>query len=489
MPSPEVDPAALTKAPAGGPIAGPAGPMTTTAASAPAAPVPAAGAGRAVRATPCAAPLRIAPRRLRLWATTLAILGLVPVVGAPGAGWSDWPAFWSGGAMAGSAAILTPASQFAWRAARGELAAFFPYPPGAAWLFGPAASLPLPASFALYGLLVLAAAAGAGFIAARVYRLDRTVALLAVLAWAPVMSSIVIGQNGPLALLLTLAAIAALVEGRDGLAGACAGLLLYKPTFAAPLLLLLLVRGHRRALVAVVAVALGWYLASTAATGGDWAWPAAWLGGIAGYQGIDFAGNADKAVSLPGLLLRLGLPWPVIAGLAGCVLLASLPILRRRPILEAASYASLLGVALSPHAWGYDAALVLPAMLWFLADRRQDDQPAEGRPRPPGVVGSRARLSSAVQERFLVPLLAPRGAGLDEPLRTRLIVAAYLLVQLWLFSRQTVVSAVAVVVLGATAIWLAVAWGLGPAPARPGSLPTAFGRTAQPAERGVAGSR
>src|SRR5207245_7739074 len=89
-----------------------------------------------------------------------------------------------------------------------------------------------------------------------------------------------------------------------------------------------------------------------------------------------------------------------------------LPRRARAPILEAASMACLIGVAASPHAWGYDAALVLPAIFWFL------------------------------------------GAGMAEPWRTRLVVAAYVVAPLWLFSRETGVSAVAVIVLVGAAVWL-----------------------------------
>ena len=179
-----------------------------------------------------------------------------------------------------------------------------------------------------------------------------------------------------------------------------------------------------------MAIAAGWYALGIIAAGGDWRWPGIWLDAVRGYLDADFAGNADKAVSVPGLVARLaGPPWlPLVAGAA--VVLVSLPRLARAPLLEAGSAACLVGVAVSPHAWGYDAALVGPFLLWLASEHRP----------------------------------------LDEPLRTRLIAAAYLLGPLWLFSRQTVVSAVAIVVIGLVLVWLVqtrrMASGVAPAPAR-----------------------
>ena len=352
--------------------------------------------------------LSIPPGRLRAWAIGLALIGLVPVVGAFAAGLHDWPAFWSAGATAGTPDLVDTARHLAWQRAHGLPEAFFAYPAGSAWLFAPFGWLPITAGFVLHGLLMLAAAIAAGWVAAPVYGLDRRVSVLAVLAFAPVTASVVLGQNGTLGLLLAVVAIAGLVTGRPLVAGLAIGLLLYKPTFAIPLIGLLLLRGRWRELLVVALAGALWYVAGVVAAAGDWLWLNPWLTGLGGYLDLDFAGNADKAVSLPGLLARLGLPGvvPVIAAVA--LVAVSLPRLARAPMLEAASVACLLGVAVSPHAWGYDAALAVPFLLWLLAGH--------------GPLGT-----------------SPR---------TIVVVAAYVLAPFWLVSRQTVVSAVAIVVLG-----------------------------------------
>jgi hypothetical protein len=155
-------------------------------------------------------------------------------------------------------------------------------------------------------------------------------------------------------------------------------------------------------------------LAGGGAGAGDGAWPSTWLGGIRGYLAAHFVANADKAVSLPGLVARLPVPaWvPALAGVL--VVAAAIPRLIRAPIAEAAIGACLVGVAVSPHAWGYDAVMVVPALVWLLAG----------------------------------------GGPWSTRTRVAVLVGAYALGPSWLVSRQTVVSGVAIVVLAAVASWI-----------------------------------
>jgi hypothetical protein len=231
-----------------------------------------------------------------------------------------------------------------------------------------------------------------------------------------VTASVVLGQNGALGLGLALVATVGLVQGRALPTGIAIGLLLYKPTYALPLVGLLVLRRRWTELAIVAALAAGWYVAGVAAAGGDPAWPAVWLNGLGGYLDADFAGNADKAVSLPGLVGRLGLPAFVPLLVSAAIVVAAIPRLATAPILEAAVAASLVGVAASPHAWGYDAALVAPFLLWLLA--------GHGR--------------------------------LGEPVRTPFLVAVWAGSLLWLVSRQTVLSSVALIVIALLAVWF---WG------------------------------
>ncbi len=360
--------------------------------------------------------LRLGAGRVRLWGIGLFVMGVVPIIGAPLNHWHDWSAIWAAGATVGGTDLVDAGRHVAWQEAHQLPAAFWAYPPASAWLFWPLAQLPIDISFWVEtGLMVLCLAA-AGALAARVYGLTPELAILASLAWAPSTASIVTGQNAPFALLLAMVAIWGLASGRPWVAGLAAGLLWYKPTLALGFVGLFLVRARWRELAVVLAAGGVAFLLSVAASGGDWGWLSVWLDGARTWLPADAARNADKAISLPGLIGRLPLPGGVatLLPLAGgaALALAAVPGLRRAPIAEAAAAACLIGLAAGPRSWGYDAALVFPFMCWVLA------------------------------------------GGLSEPSRTRVIVAAYLGSLLWLFSWLTQLSAVAVVVLAAAAWWI-----------------------------------
>ena len=307
---------------------------------------------------------------------------------------------------------MDAARHTAWQAAHGVSQAFFAYPPAAAWLFWPFAQLPVEVAFWVQAALMVACIAAAGFVAARVYGLTPGLAVLAALAWAPSTASVATGQNAPFALLLAMVAIWALATDRPWLAGLAVAVLWYKPTLALGFVVLFLVRGRWRELAVAVAGGGVAFLLSVAAAGGDWGWLGTWLDGARLWLPADAAKNADKAISLPGLLGRLPVPpfVPVLGGVA--LALAAIPGLRRAGIVEAASAACLLGLAAGPRAWGYEAALAFPFVCWILS------------------------------------------GGVLEPWRTRVVVASYLGSLLWMFSFATQISSVAVIVLAAAAWWI-----------------------------------
>ena len=189
------------------------------------------------------------------------------------------------------------------------------------------------------------------------------------------------------------------------------GLLLYKPTYALPLIAVLLLRARLRELGAVVVIGAGWYVVSAAATGGDWGWPAEWAALIARYAPGDLSVNAAFVVSLPALLARTGAGVPAIAVVVVLTAFAVAVAVRRAGSVEAASAACLAGVALSPHALAYDAALALP-MIAFAASQ------------------------------------------LAEPARTRLLLALFTVAPLFFVSPLLHFDPLAVVVIGGTCAWL-----------------------------------
>jgi Glycosyltransferase family 87 len=346
------------------------------------------------------------PLRTLFWAWSV---GLAIAIASASAwsirhGGGDWRVFVAAGSLAGTPALLDPPE--AWQS-------FF-YLPGAAWALTPFAHMPLAASFVLNAILMLACAAAAGVVAARTHGLRLAEAAAMFALWPPVMyAAAITGQNAPLGVLLAQLAIAGVAARSAVLAAVPVGLLLYKPTYALPFIVLLIVRRRMRELAIVAAMAVAWYVASVAASGGNWLWPAPWVRLIAHFAAGDFTVNAPFAISLPGVLAHAGASPAAVIGAVVLVLAGCAVALRRVGAVEAASASCLAGLALSPHAWAYDAALALP-MIAYVAARLED----------------RARV--------------------------RLLLALWLLAPLFFVSPLIGFDPLAIVTIGGTAAWLAL---------------------------------
>lgn len=356
-------------------------------------------------------PLRISRERALLYGGALTALCLMQVRFVIAQRFGDWSAFWAAGATVGTGELLAPHKHAAWMARHHLLATIFPYLPGAAWLIWPLKNAPLAAGYACNFIVMALAAALAAAVASRVYAISRGLATVYTFAWAPVIAALATAQNSPLGLLLAMCAIAALVADSWLGCGLAVGMLLYKLHYAVPFLALLVVRRNVRALAVVAACALLWYFVSVGATAGDWQWPVHYVQALQGYAGADARFNEFKAISIPYLLLRVGVP-PIAAVLCGAIVFVTgLPLLARGSVLQAASFAPLLGLAALPHTLPYDLALMLPALFYLM---------------------TRA----------------------EEPLRTRAIVAMYLVAPLWLLSGILKFDVLAVVCDGFALIWL-----------------------------------
>jgi hypothetical protein len=343
--------------------------------------------------------------RALFWFWTVGLAALI----ASAASWSirngagDWRVFAAAGARAGTPELLTPPE--AWQS-------FF-YLPGAAWVLAPFAHLPLATSFLLNGALMVFCAAVAGLIAARTYGLDRVTAVGLYALWSPVVySAAIIGQNAPAGLLLAQVAIAGMARGSVALTAIPIGLLLYKPTYALPLIAVLILRCRWRELAAIAATASIWYGLSVTATGGNWNWPSTWTHLLITFAAGDFSVNAPFAISLPSLLIRTGASATTAVVAVTVVALIAAIALRRASGAEAGSAAALIGLALSPHAWAYDAVLALP-------------------------------------------MIASAAATFTEPSRSRLLLGTALTAPLFFASRQLGFDPLAFIVIGGTVAWIA----------------------------------
>ncbi|MGA3058639.1 MAG: glycosyltransferase family 87 protein [Candidatus Limnocylindrales bacterium] len=358
-------------------------------------------------------PLSLTPKRVRLVWFALAVIGLLPILSAPGNRWGDWSAFWSAGGTVGTASLMDPHLHMAWQAAHGIPEDAWRYPPSFAYLYWPSSLLPIGLSFTINAALMLSLVAVAARLLSRVFDLPWDLTVRLAFAWTPALAAVDMGQNAPLSVVLALWSIDALRRDSRTEAGLAAGLLMYKPTLGLPMLgLLLLRRCWRSASVASLVVAAG-YVLSVPAAGGDWQWPVAWWNGMQPLVAHDLAFNADKAISVPGLLGRVpGLPYWLPFACGGVVALVALRGLVRAPMVEAASAACLVGLVVGPRVWSYEAGLMLPLLAWAVA------------------------------------------GGLAEPWRTRLVFLAISMGILWWISPLTVVSGVAVTVDAALILWM-----------------------------------
>jgi hypothetical protein len=174
--------------------------------------------------------------------------------------------------------------------------------------------------------------------------------------------------------------------------------------------LLLLARREWRALAVTAAFALVWYVASVTATAGDVQWPVHYVAALQTYFAPDFAFNRGKAVSIPALLLLARVPLPGAIAVALLILLSTVPLLRKRPLLEAASMTPLVGLVANPHTWPYDVVLLLPALFYLMT-------------------------------------------RLPQQRRTQLICALYLIAPLWFFTPILHFDVLAIVCIGLYAFW------------------------------------
>jgi len=330
--------------------------------------VPAMPASPTLVAAPAGWRAAWTPGRARLWLVAAAVAAWLPLLGVPFRGWLDFSAFYAAGSLAFTPDVTGLAAITAFQVERGLPITPFVYPAGVALPYALLSALPYGVAAALHAALMLAALLAAAAVWARLVGLPRRWALLGALAWAPAAAGVASGQNTSGALLLVVLSGAALAAGREVLGGVLAGVVLYKPQLGAPMVGTLLLRGRWAGVAAAAGmVAVHWALGAVA-TGGRVDWPVGWLEAVRGYQEADLLANGWQAISLPGLAARAGLaldvPWLGLVGyaVAGVVIAWCLPALRRPSWPDAIALAAALGLLISPHAWVYDATLLLPAL-------------------------------------------------------------------------------------------------------------------------------
>ncbi len=320
-------------------------------------------------------PLRLSLERIWLYAACCATIISLPFFALrwfPKVAYVyDFACFWSAGATAGTSTLTNPQRLNEWAHARDMIAQPFSYPPGFAWFYAPFSRLTPIRGLLVEELLMVGVFVLSAILAARVYGFNPWFCIAAVLGWAPVINSIEVGQNIGLAVLFVFVTAWGMMRRRSAITGIGAGFLLYKPSVALPILLLLAARKDWRALGVASLFALGWYFASVAASGGDWLWPVTYAHTMTWWLPMDFFGGTSKAFTVPTLLLSHGLSIRGAAIVAIAMLLAALPIASRATTIEAISMMPLVGLTASLHAWPYEAALALPAIFYAMTVVRE----------------------------------------------------------------------------------------------------------------------
>ena len=274
-----------------------------------------------------------------------------------------------------------PSSESRWR----WIAAHpFVYPAGVALVYVPFSWLPYDLAAALHVALMTCLLVGAAVLGADLLNLPRRWTVLGALAWGPAAAGVISGQNSRSRCCWSSWPRSGWRETatrhRD-----CVGRPRLQATAGRANAGILLLRGRWRAVgLAIITIGLQ-YLLGVLATGGNWAWPADWLATLGQYTTADFHDNGWQAISLPALGTRLAMVTGVgaftVVGYAVAVVavVASIPSLRRLPPLDAVALACAVGLLASPHAWVYDATLLLPAIAVLAVRARERGWPWQDR--------------------------------------------------------------------------------------------------------------
>lgn len=243
----------------------------------------------------------------------------------------------------------------------------FSYPPYVAGAYAPLALLPFRASYLVHTLLMASAVAGSIWLAGStipILRRHRTLSLALALLFYPMLRSILGGQNTSITLFLVVASWRLATDRNDFYAGLVLSLLLFKPQYAVPMILLYLLAGRWRVVFGSLAGAGTLYMIGASLMGIDWIVP--WWNQAQEFVAIDSAVNGVNSVSFIGFVTNLSgatqivvlfgfLPAITVVALLAFVWLRGHPdSLADRTALAATGL-----ILISPHAMYYDGSLIL----------------------------------------------------------------------------------------------------------------------------------
>ncbi len=298
----------------------------------------------------------------------------------------DFPAFYSAGTIVADGDIerlWDPATQAA--AQDGLLGGeegfiMFPYAPHVAAAYSGFAQLPYRTAYVAHTLVMV------GFLVAALHLLRPLIAVVDRWFWLtlsvtltayPVFVGIGGGQNTALTLFLVAAIWRSLADDRDELAGLAVAGLLFRPQYALPLIGLMLLGRHWRAVAAAGIGAVGVWIANALIFGP--AWLTTWLRDVQPLLEADAEINALNEIAPIGFLHSLlGIDSTValvLGGLVSAAVVLTLMWAWARSPLELNERVALTTVGLlliGPHTIYYDSSLALFTVLVLFDTGRLD---------------------------------------------------------------------------------------------------------------------
>lgn len=196
------------------------------------------------------------------------------------------------------------------------------------------------------------------------------------LTFYPLFRGVTGGQNTALSLLAFAVIWRSLHDGRELPAGVAAGLLLFKPPLAIPILGLFLLRRHFVSVAAAGATAVGLYAVGAVLT--DPSWLSAWIDAVRYLDRVDTPFNVHNYVSLPGVaeaIFGIDSTTATIIGYGSAAVVAVVMAFawsRNETSVDIRIAVAVAGsLLISPHALYYDAGLLVLVGL-VVAERRPD---------------------------------------------------------------------------------------------------------------------
>ena len=252
----------------------------------------------------------------------------------------------------------------------------FAYPPHVAAAYSPLSALGFRAAYILHTFAMAAALYTAVYMlgtfipSARRWRWQ---ILAGAFTFYPAITAVTGGQNAALSVLTLSIVWWALRHDREIIAGVAAGLLAFRPQYALPIIGLMLLSRHWRAvLAATVTMAATWAVTAIRLGTG---WLPTWADAVVPFVERDAEVNAANSISILGFLQAVWSPEATPAVIVGAIgaagVVVTLMWMWLRPgrfLLSDRIGAVAIGALLiSPHTMFYDAALLLVAGAALLA--------------------------------------------------------------------------------------------------------------------------